>query len=239
MKPTCALHVSFGQLDAAKALVMKYHYSHRWPSVIEACGTLHQPGGLFGNLGEAVAACVFGIPPTRWSEAVLELERLVRRDDVSVPLTGLISATCEDVRRRGTFDLLVSYADWTQGHHGGIYQAASWNYDGQRERAQDGLVVNGKFVPGRMCFNLWGTRSPNQLRHEHRRWDIQPHYDEGKHLYWRALSRHGMKKATRLGLRCSPYPKPAVQVSMVTRGASSAESRVQPPGTAPYQESPP
>jgi len=37
---------------------------------------------------------------------------------------------------------------------------------------------------------------------------IEPHYDEGKHLYWRALSKSGQRKAQELKLATMPYPKP-------------------------------
>ena len=29
---------------------------------------------------------------------------------------------------------------------------------------------------------------------------IEPHFDDGKHLYWKALGRNGERKAQRLGL---------------------------------------
>lgn len=197
-----------GHVDEASQLVVRWHYSKRPPANVQFVGTWHAAGGLFGDYGPAVAACFFCIPPTRWAEGVLELARLVRAPSVSVPLTGLISATCRHAASSGT-DLVVSYADQTQGHHGGIYQAASWNYAGCRNTVMDGLIVNGQFVPGRSCNSIWGTRSPDRLRAMFPDWDILPHYDAGKHLYWKALNKNGFKKAQRLGLKATPYPKPS------------------------------
>jgi hypothetical protein len=37
---------------------------------------------------------------------------------------------------------------------------------------------------------------------------VEPHWDEGKHLYWRALSAAGDAMAGRLKLDRRPYPKP-------------------------------
>jgi len=102
----------------------------------------------------------------------------------------------------------VSFADWTERHHGGIYQAAGWQYAGMRERRMDGLIVNGQFKSGRSCNHAWGTRSPERLRAVLPSADIEPHYDEGKHLYWRALTVAGKTRAKRLGLDSLPYPKP-------------------------------
>ena len=71
-------HFATGHTDEAKALVMAYHYSRRWPSVVQVVGSWHEDGGLFGDSGPMVAACVFGVPASRWSEPVMELTRLVR-----------------------------------------------------------------------------------------------------------------------------------------------------------------
>jgi hypothetical protein len=201
-------HFRVGCVDDACALVERHHYSGRAPANIQAVGTWHESGGLFGDYGDAVAACFFSIPPTRWSEPLLELSRLVRRDDVKASLTGLISATCAHLRRTKAADLLVSFADWTQGHHGGIYQASSWFYSGQRERNMDGVLIDGVFFPGRSCNSLFGTRSPEKLKLRLPSKNIEPHYDEGKHLYWRSLTREGDKRAARLELEKLPYPKP-------------------------------
>lgn len=200
-------HFRVGLVAEASDLVERYHYSGRVPANLQCVGTWHRDGGLFGDQGEAIAACFFSIPPTRWSEDVLELSRLVRVPDAVVSLTGLIAATVRFLARDSA-DLLVSFADATQGHHGGIYQAASWAYAGQRERNNDGILMDGVFLPGRSCNSKWGTRSPDKLRDRFPDHSIEPHYDEGKHLYWRALNKAGRQKAERLQLASLPYPKP-------------------------------
>jgi hypothetical protein len=197
-----------GDFDAAAALVEAHHYSHRMASNVQLVGTWHEGGGLFGDYGPAVAAVVFSIPPTRWSEPVWELSRLVRKDEAKVTLSGLISQAISFMRRSRPCDLVVSFADFTQGHHGGIYQACSWNFHGKRDRSNDGCVINGTFVPGRSLNSQYGTRSADKLRGIVGG-DVEPHYDEGKFLYWRSLSREGDKQAERLGLQKLPYPKPS------------------------------
>lgn len=198
-----------GFSDEAIDLVVKHHYSHRAPANVQFVGTLHEDGGLFGDRGTCIAAAFFSLPPTRWSEKVWELSRLVKRDDINFPLTSLISKCVKYIKKSGKIDLLVSFADSTQGHHGGIYQAASWLYGGKRERRIDGILVNGHFYPGRTCNSLWGTRSPQKLKEIHKSKTIEPHYDEGKHLYYLPLDRRGKAKAKRLGLEVLPYPKPS------------------------------
>lgn len=204
-------HFHIGRDDEARGIIEQFHYSGRWPGSVQFVGSFHEDGGLFGDAGEIVAACVFSIPPTRWSENVLELSRLVRVERARPPLSSLIARTVNWVKARKGADLLVSFADATQSHHGGIYQACSWSFDGKRERRMDGLTVNGEFVAGRSANSRWGTRSPTRLQarlgahHE-----IIPHWDAGKYLYWRALTKEGKRKALRLGLRSDAYPKPTL-----------------------------
>lgn len=202
------MHFRVGDLEAANDLVRRFHYSHRPPGNVQYVGTWHLDGGLFGDYGPAIAACFFSIPPTRWSEDVLELSRLVRDEAHKVSLTGLIALTASHLARAKAGDLLVSFADRTQGHHGGIYQASSWSYDGARDKNCDGVLMDGIFIPGRSCNSQWGTRSPEKLRLILPSHTIEPHFDEGKHLYWRAMSKSGKKKASRLGLKSVAYPKP-------------------------------
>ena len=197
--PASKLHFRRDRIDDAERLVRLHHYSHRWPNSIVVVGTFHEDGGLFGDAGRCIAACCFGIPPTRWSEEVLELQRLVCVPDAKTELSQLIGLTCRAVRRGGRYDLLVSFADKGAGHEGYVYRASCWNYDGCREPRVDGCIVGGEFIPGRSCNSAWGTRSPSRLRAMGK--EVEAHYDAGKHLYWRALSMVGETKALRLGLR--------------------------------------
>ena len=206
--PASALTFCVGKSDDLKELVMKYHYSRRIPGNIVLVGTLHESGGLFGDIGRAVCGLSFSSPPTRWSEPVVELTRLVRREDCQgVPLTLLVKLSMNALRETGKHSLAVSFADKTQLHTGFVYQACSWNYAGCRERRMDGLMVDGRFIPGRSCNAMWGTQSPRKVQALFPSATIDPHYDEGKHLYWKAITKEGKSSAERLGLLSLEYPK--------------------------------
>jgi hypothetical protein len=118
-------HFHLGHVKEAQQLVTEHHYSHLWPANIQLVGTWHEDGGLFGDSGPAIAACVFAYGARGWSETVLDLVRLVRNPDHHPSLSGLIAQTSRWAHRKG-FDVLVSYADATHDHHGGVYQASSW-----------------------------------------------------------------------------------------------------------------
>ena len=201
------VHFALNQREYADRLVKKWHYTHRVPGVVQCVGTWHLDGGLFGDRGEAVAAIYFVLPPTQWAAPVWELARLIRSDDHALPpLTGLISATVRWIASHKLMNLLISYADAEYGHHGGIYQAASWNYNGLRAPQTGGLIIGGSYIPNRTVSGLWGTKSPKLLAE--RGIAAEQHYDQGKYLYWKALSRDGEKKAAALGLQKLAYPKP-------------------------------
>lgn len=196
--PASSLHFRTGRKAEAETMVKEHHYSRRVPGNVQMIGSLHLDGGLFGGDGPMVCAAFWSIPPTRWKEPVLELTRLVRGKD-KVPLTFLIARCVRELKKRD-FDLLVSFADKTQGHEGYVYRACNWNYAGCRERRMDGLIIDGTFKPGRSCNSVFGTQSPAKLAAMFPHKKIEPHYDEGKHCYWLALGRRGTKKAARLGL---------------------------------------
>lgn len=204
--PASTLHYWFGCDDEARELVETFHYSGTWPAAVQQVMTAHEAGGLFGNRGRAVAAVVYTVPPTRWSEDVWELSRLVRREDVKCSLSAVVAGSVRRLRTMDTPGLLVSFADWTQKHHGGIYQACGWAFHGKRAAGMDGVIVNGQFVPGRSANHTFGTRSPERLRE--RGIEATAHFDEGKYLYWQALNADGLAKANRLKLASLPYPKP-------------------------------
>ena len=204
--PASALYFHVGETKEAGGLIKQFHYSHRTAANVQFTGTLHLGGGLFGNKGIVVASITFSVPPTRWGEDVLELSRLVRHPKYKPPLTLLISLSCSRLRQQKK-DLLVSFADQAEGHLGIVYQASGWTYNGLRARRMDGLLIDGVFVPGRTCNSIYGTQSPTKLKATNPHLDIVPHYDIGKHLYWKQLGRKGSHKAKRLGLKSLPYPK--------------------------------
>lgn len=193
-------YVRLHDMQEAHRLVENHHYSHRAVRNSSICGALLVDGVV-------EAACFFYSPATRWSEPVLELCRLVRTPALRIPLTGLISFSANEAKREG-FDLLISFADKTKDHHGGVYQAASWAYHGARRPSCDGFLIDGKFTPRRSCNEKYGTSSYTELIERLPEATIERHIDAGKHLYWRALSKSGHKKAASLKLKCNPYPKP-------------------------------
>lgn len=195
--------VSDPKMSEVSALVEQFHYSGYVPTNVQYCAGLELNGQL-------VAGIIYTIPATRWSEKVFELARLVRHPDYTPPLTKLISKSVKELRRRKGADLIVSFADSTHQHHGGVYQAASWNFHEKRKPSCDAFYVDGQLVPRRTCNHRYGTSSVKEMAEIAYLFgfDCKPHYDTGKILYWRSLDKNGSTKAERLGLKSQGYIKP-------------------------------
>jgi hypothetical protein len=112
----------------AREIVEREHYLHRKPPVSYAFG-------LFLS-DEPVGVVTFGCPASHHMRAgacpsdpsrVLELNRLWVAD--SMPANSeswFVSRALRQMPPR----IVLSYADTTQGHHGGVYRAMSFEYAG-------------------------------------------------------------------------------------------------------------
>jgi len=215
-----------GERLAARELVLKYHYSGRCHENPTLVGSLHLEGGLYGDKGELVACCMFSQSNNNtWALKkvdLIELVRLCRKEEIRVPLSWLVSRTVKAIKQTGRFDIAISYADATQDHHGGIYQACSWNFHTYRKPKEDGLIIDGKFVPKRSVSSRYGTYRRDKLGEmfdevkqetlygtEVKNIEWGSHVDKGKYMYWIPLNKKGKKIAKRvLNFECNEYPKP-------------------------------
>ena len=221
-----------GERQIARQLVLKYHYSGRCHENPTLVGSLHLEGGLYGDKGELVACCMFSLSNNNtWALKkvdLIELVRLCRKEEIRVPLSWLVSHTVKAIKQTGRFDIAISYADATQDHHGGIYQACSWNFHTYRKPKEDGLIIDGKFVPKRSVSSRYGTyrrdklgemfdkviEDPGVLKFAGEKPVIKTvewgsHVDKGKYMYWIPLNKNGKKIAKRvLNFECNEYPKP-------------------------------
>lgn len=118
------------------------HYSGRIPSIVYAFGWYIDD--------KLVAVCTFGKPVSNYlctgicgeeySDKVIELNRLCRIDDLTLPLSIFVS-NC--IRKLSTQDLIiVSYSDTGMNHHGYIYQSCNFIYTGITKERTD------KYTPG-------------------------------------------------------------------------------------------
>lgn len=130
-------HVETAPLQDLQSLVRTYHYARG------GANTATFRHGLFFTGVSFLFGAAWWIPPTKgaalatWKgpfTEVLALSRLVLVP--SVPKNGatfLLMQSVRLIRRDARFKCLVTYADEWQGHTGGIYRAAGWEYLGLTE----------------------------------------------------------------------------------------------------------
>ena len=131
--------------DAAKFAVEHWHYSRVLPT-----GKLVKVG--VWEDGRFIGAILFsrGASPYLGNAydldhvEVAELTRIAMRDHEQ-PVTQAVARALKLLRQIAPgVRLVVSFADPTQGHHGGIYQAGNWLYTGQ-SLPVDEYYVNGRW----------------------------------------------------------------------------------------------
>lgn len=88
---------------------------------------------------------------------VCELTR-VALDKHAAPVSRIIAIALRMVRRLSPgLRLVVSYAASEQGHHGGIYQAGGWIYEGAKPTRS--FIVKGRPVHAKTIHSRYGTGS--------------------------------------------------------------------------------
>jgi len=169
---------------------------------IETIRTKHYtrsvPSGKSYYLEYEQAIVVWSIPANKniasfvlgYAGKVWELSRLYAPDGHERNLlTRAISAAVAFIRVREKPDALVSYADPNVGHHGGVYQAASWLYHGRCDKTRmyqkDGQTV------ARRAFHS-GSRAMNKTDIEALGW--KEIYQPGKHRYVKPLTKNARKR---------------------------------------------
>lgn len=223
--------------DEVWPLVRDFHYSGRMPSAIRHCFAWREPGGLFGETGEPVAAAIYGNPCNRnWNQDAVELLRLVRKDDCVIALSELVNWSLRWLKANTSTPFALSYADSAEGHHGGIYQASNWVYIEERTEACPAfLLPNGSKKHSRQVSRELGSRS---IAHVAKlRPDWVPIEGKPKHLYIFPLRQKWATIARQNGWQAKPYPKPLYAARPLDApGTTGIEAGATPAGRSISQE---
>ena len=194
--------------DEIWPLVRDFHYSGRNPGLVRHAFAWREPGGLFGETGEPVAAISYSQPVNRnFPPESVELSRLVRRNDFEGNLSEFVAWSLRWLRQHTDTPFALSYADTGHGHHGGIYQATNFHYVGVFASGHIGYQAeDGSFVHRRICNGRFGTSGIEGIAKIKPAW--LPVYGEPKHLYIFPLRQKWKKIAVQQGWEPLPYPKP-------------------------------
>lgn len=198
------LHVDWCTFQAARFAVKRWHYSQAMPS-----GKLVKVGAwedgrfigcvLFGRGAASEIGSPYGLEQT----AICELVR-VALDTHATPTSRIVALALRMLKKQSPgVRMIVSFADTTQGHHGGIYQAGNWTFVGTQE--YHAYRVLGEVIHPKTLHAKYGSggQSIPWLR-EH----VDPHAERiangEKHKYLMPLDDEMRARVQPLA---RPYPK--------------------------------
>jgi hypothetical protein len=128
--------------------------------------------------------------------------------------------------------LIVSFADPSEGHHGGIYQAGNWIYTGRRPPTIEFIAPDGKQWHGRMVSKDGRIKVQGKYRKCWKTSQCTPVEKTGKHRYLMPLDAEMRERIKPLA---RPYPKRAggdttdTPVFQTGEGGSTPTSALQSP----------
>lgn len=200
------LRIDWATHEAAKYACVNWHYSRCLPA-----GKLVKVGAW--ERGKFIGVVLFGRgatpnlgrPYNLGQDECVELVRiaLTKHD---APVSRISSLAIKFLSRSNPkLRLIVSFADQSQGHHGGIYQAGNWIYNGQGDPAKF-YMIRGKLTHPRSI----GAKGLVQNIHGARKIDPNATVVDvpGKHRYLMPLDAEMRERILPLS---KPYPKRAKQ----------------------------
>lgn len=200
------LRIDWATHEAAKHACVNWHYSGCLPA-----GKLVKVGAW--ENGKFIGVVLFGRgatpnlgkPYNLGQDECVELVRiaLTKHENAVSRIAALAMKFLHKANPK--LRLIVSFADQSQGHHGGIYQAGNWVYNGQGATSRF-WMVNGKVTHPRTVIERGGSNSLAGAR------NMDPSASAvmvpGKHRYLMPLD---ADMRARIMPLAKPYPKRAKQ----------------------------
>lgn len=211
------LKIDWATYEAAKYACQYWHYSKCVPvgkllkvgvwEYQKFIGVVLFGRGATPNLGKP-----YGMDQTQ----CVELVRIAMREH-QTPVSQIVSVALKFLKKTNPkIRIVVSFADPSQGHHGGIYQAGNWIYAGQGN-SEKFYMINGKLTHPRsigskgLIQNIDGARKIDKLAYVVN--------VDGKHRYLMPLDKNTRRSISNLS---KPYPKRAKQAMADTLGTAVA-----------------
>lgn len=163
---------------------------------------------LFSRGASASLLSPYGLKDTQGCE--LTRVALAKHE---TPVTRIVAIAIKMLRQLNPrLQLIVSFADPAQQHHGGIYQGGNWVYAGQSARSTEYLGPDGKIWHNRMVSATGVKRVYGKSRRVWRTDQCTRIVKPGKHRYLMPLTQQMRDRVARLA---KPYPKRAKQAMTV------------------------
>ena len=204
--PRPDFRVDWASYAATKYAVTRWHYSHAMPA-----GKMVRIGAW--EAGDFVGAVIFSRGANRHllrpygldQTEGCELTRVALRRGHGTPVSRIVSLALRFLKTASPgMRLVVSYADVDEGHHGGIYQAGNWIYEGlMGEGARSAFIVNGRKMHPKSVHSKGVKQNLAAVRAQLDP-DAAIHVTAGKHKYLMPLDAEMRERIAHLA---KPYPK--------------------------------
>jgi hypothetical protein len=121
------------------------------------------------------------------------------------PVSRIVRLAIQFLKRNSSeLRLIVSFADPSEGHHGGVYQAGNWIYSGQGSKSVEYIGPDGKRWHARMIKKQGWTTVQGKRRKTLTPNQCTPVEKPGKHRYLMPLDEDMRQRIMPLA---KPYPK--------------------------------
>ena len=201
---SCTLKIDWATHAAAKFAVENWHYSKSIPkSKLVKIGVWENQKFIGVVIFSSGATPNLGSPYGLTQRECVELSRVALNQHFT-PVSRILSIALKFlVNANPKLRLVVSFADRDQSHHGGIYQATNWIYDGTGSPATFYLIHGKKTHPRTIGLaghiqNLQGAKKMDR--------NAKEIPCQGKHRYLMPLDADMKKQILPLA---KPYPKRA------------------------------
>ncbi len=165
MQTKTSLKIDWATHEAAKYACENWHYSRCMP-----VGKIVKIGAW--ESGKFIGVVLFsrGAAPNLLKRYGLtqfegcELTRVALTKHLT-PVSRILSVSIRFLKQQSPgLRLIVSFADPSQGHHGGIYQATNWTFNGyQAEGGAREYLIDGKWVHTKSASIKFGTQSSAEI----------------------------------------------------------------------------
>jgi len=199
------LRIDWATHAAAKYACENWHYSGSVPVPPLVKVGVWESGAYIGVVMFSRGANNNLLKPFDLSQVEgCELTRVALSKHVA-PVSRIVSMAIRFLRQNSpNLRLVVSFADPTEGHHGGIYQAGNWLYTGRQSASTEYLAPDGKQWHGRMVSKTGLTQVQGKTRNVWRHDQCTPIERPGKHRYLMPLDAAMRAQIQHLS---KPYPK--------------------------------
>ena len=207
------LKIDWATHEAAKYACLNWHYSKSIPvPPLVKVGAWENEKFIGVVIFSRGASSNLLAPYNLKQDEGCELTRVALNKHLS-PVTKIIKLAISFLKKKNPkLKLIVSFADPQYGHHGGIYQAGNWIYNGDTAPSVEYWYNNKRFHSRQVSEKGWNIQQ-GQKRKTVKPSECKIIKTLGKHRYLMPLNDNIRKQ---IELLAKPYPKRVKQAMVDT-----------------------